>query len=175
MARIEPLIPIIFKWEGGWADDPDDKGGKTNMGVTLETWKRHGYDKNGDGKIDEEDLKLITREDVVEILRVYWNRWKADQIKNQSIANFLVDWVWNSGTWGIVIPQSVLRVPIDGKVGPITLAALHEWDQMELFYTLVRARANFIEEICEKEPSQMKFRNGWLNRINSFKFEKDDN
>jgi len=82
MADINKLVPVIFKWEGGWADKKNDRGGKTNMGVTLATWKAVGYDKNGDGIIDAEDLKLLTRQDVVDH---YWNRWQADQINNQSI------------------------------------------------------------------------------------------
>ena len=56
MAKIELLAPIIFQWEGGWADVKEDKGGKTNMGVTLATWKSCGYDKDGDGDIDANDL-----------------------------------------------------------------------------------------------------------------------
>ena len=40
---------MIRKWEGGWSDHKNDKGGKTNMGITLSTWKSCGYDKDGDG------------------------------------------------------------------------------------------------------------------------------
>ena len=28
----------------------------------------------------------------------------------------------------------------------------------------------FIEEICKRDPSQLVFRKGWLNRVNDFKF-----
>ena len=95
MANIQQLIPLILKWEGGFVNNPADLGGATNKGVTLSVWKQQGYDKNGDGIIDVEDLKLISTEDMVErILRPhYWNRWQADRILSQALANILVDWV----------------------------------------------------------------------------------
>ena len=57
MAKVELLAPTIFKWEGGFVDDPLDRGGATNKGVTLSTWKQCGYDKGGDGDISGTDLK----------------------------------------------------------------------------------------------------------------------
>ena len=171
MAHIENLIPKIFRWEGGWSDDPSDKGGQTNMGITLATWKCCGYDKDHDGDIDSQDLRLVTRGDVVNLLRVhYWNRWKADHIVNQSVADLLVDWVWNSGKHGIIIPQRILLVTPDGIVGDQTLRGVNSADQSHLFHDLKEARKSFFLEIVRNDPSQKRFLGGWLNRINDFQF-----
>ena len=135
MANVNQLAPFILKWEGGFVNDPADLGGATNMGVTIGAWKSCGYDKDGDGDIDVDDLRLLTREDVVNrVLKPhYWDRWKADDIKSQSVANILVDWVWASGAHGIKIPQRLLGVSVDGIVGPKTLAAVNARNPRELF------------------------------------------
>lgn len=173
MADINKLAPIIFRWEGGYANNKHDHGGPTNMGVTLSTWKQIGYDKDGDGDIDIDDIKLLTKNDVMFVLRRYWNRWKADDIKNQSIANILVDWVWGSGKWGIVYPQQLLGVKADGIVGPKTLAAVNNYpNQKELFDKIKSRREKHFRDICKKDNTQYTNLNGWLNRLRSFKFEE---
>ena len=172
MANVYKLAPWIFKWEGGFVNDPDDLGGATNMGVTISTWKQVGYDKDGDGDIDVDDLHLLTREDVVNrVLKPhYWDRWKADDIKSQSVANILVDWVWASGAHGIKIPQRLLGVTMDGIVGPKTIAAVNAKNPRELFDMIKIARFDFIEDICRKRPANNKFKRGWMNRINDISY-----
>lgn len=173
MANIDKLAPFILRWEGGFVNDPVDKGGATNMGVTIGTWRSVGYDKDGDGDIDVDDLHLLDKEDVIErVLRPhYWNRWRADEILNQSVANILVDWVWASGTHGIKRPQRILGVTPDGIVGPKTLAAVNSMDPMELYFRIKNDRIKFIDEICQRDPSQERFRKGWMNRINALVYQ----
>lgn len=173
MADIYKLAPFILKWEGGFVNDPVDKGGATNMGVTIGTWRSVGYDKDGDGDIDVDDLRQLTKEDVIErVLRPhYWNRWRADEINNQSVANILVDWVWASGAHGIRRPQCILGVTADGIVGPKTIAAVNSMDPMELHFRIKNDRIRFIDEICKKNPSQERFRRGWLNRIDELVYK----
>lgn len=169
MAKIDILSPFILSFEGGFVNDPDDAGGATNKGVTIATWKKQGYDKDGDGDIDVDDLRKISDADAVNvILRPhYWNRWKADQIKSQSLANILVDWVWGSGVHGIKIPQRMLGVTQDGVVGPKTLAALNSKDPKAFFEEVRKEREAFFERICVARPTNRKFLKGWLRRLNS--------
>ena len=141
MADITLLYSKILKWEGGFSNDPQDAGHETNMGITLENWKLYGYDKSGDGDIDVEDLKILDKDDFEWFFRTrYWNKyWKADNIQNQSVANILVDWCYNSGAWGVRIPQSLLDVEVDGNVGDITLKALNSQNQFEFFQKINHA------------------------------------
>lgn len=171
MAKIELLAPKIAKWEGGWVDDPTDLGGATNMGVTIATWKQVGYDKDHDGDIDKDDVKALSKDDFKFVLKKYWDLWKADSIVNQSIADILVDWVWGSGKWGIIIPQRLLQVKDDGVVGPNTIGMLNFQDQKILFDKIFEARLKFLNDIVKNNPSQKKFIIGWTNRLNDFKFQ----
>ena len=118
----------------------------------------------------------------------YWNRWKADHIHSQKIANILVDWVWGSGKHGIVIPQKMLGVEPDGIVGNKTLSAVNFADPDQLFEALFDARVKFLNDITnasiakferkigrkatEKEllkHTNKRFLKGWLNRLNSIR------
>jgi lysozyme family protein len=173
MANINKLIPFILKWEGGYVNDPNDLGGATNMGVTLKTWQNVGYDKTGDGVIDEEDLKQIFVQDVIDcVLKPhYWDRWQADKIWNQSVANLLVDWLWASGTTAVKTVQKVLNLTSDGIVGEKTLAAINNYpNQLELFDKIKTERIAYIERICQSRPANKRYKKGWLNRLNDIKF-----
>ena len=193
MAKIENLSPIVAKWEAGFVNDKTDKGGATNMGITIGTWRQIGYDKDGDGDIDVQDIRLLDERDFACVLKVYWNRWQANRIINQSLANLLVDWVFTSGKWGIVIPQRILKIKEDGVVGNQTLMAVNLVNQKAFFDAVFEARRKFFNDIAnssvlkyEKEIgrkatesekmkyTQKRFLKGWLNRLNDFKFSETD-
>jgi lysozyme family protein len=168
MAIYTKIIKKILKWEGGYAGNID--GATCTMkGVTLATYRRFfGKEKNC------KDLKEITQAEWDYIFKKgFWDRWKADEIKNQSIAELLVDWCWTSGVWGIKFPQRVLGVKDDGIVGPKTLAAINDYeDQEELFNKLWNRRKKHFQDIAK--GGKAKFLGGWLNRLNDFKYREEE-
>ena len=173
MADFDLLVPKILRWEGEgiFVNDPDDAGGATKDGVTLATWQTMGYDINHDGHIDKVDVKLITIDDFKLVLRNYWNCFKSDHIFSNSIAQICVDWLWGSGAWAIKHTQKILKVPVDGSVGPVTIGAINNYpDQEHLFGLIKFDRILFVQNIVDANPSQGKFLEGWLNRINSYIF-----
>lgn len=171
MADYRSLIPHILKWEGGWGNDPDDKGGPTMKGVTLATYTAYCH-KKGWPTPSQKQLKEITIAEWTDIFKsMFWDRCKGDQINNQSIANLIVDWVWTSGVYGIRFSQRVLGVKDDGIVGPNTLSIINNYpDKKELFKKLWDRRKQHFESIAKSRPGNAKFLKGWLNRLNDLKY-----
>lgn len=171
MADPKKLMPFILKWEGGFIDDPDDLGGATNKGITIGTYGEYRKRK-GLPSPTVQELKNLSEKEWYEVFKtLYWDRWKADEIKNQSVANILVDWVWASGVHGIKRPQTILGVVPDGIVGKKTIAALNAAYPDRLFEAIKTDRAKFIDEICKARPKNEKYRKGWMNRINALNYE----
>ena len=188
MANIDKLIPFILKWEGGFVNDPTDRGGATNKGVTLATYeaycKRKGYPRP-----TVERLKNIPDAHWREIVKtMFWDKWKADDIHSQKVANILVDWVWGSGIHGIKKPQALLGVKVDGIVGDKTLSAGNFADPEELFDAIYQERVKFLNAIVSNSVAayekkigrkatdaellkytQKRFIKGWLNRLQDIK------
>lgn len=165
MASCEQLAVFILSWEGGFADIPQDRGGATNKGVTIATWRTYCKKKGLTATVGT--LRAMTQAQWNEIFKtMFWDRWQADQIADQSVANTLVDWVWASGVHGIRRVQRILGVTADGICGPKTLAALNARDGHPLFDLVQADRRRFVEEIVSRTPSQRIFLKGWLRRIN---------
>lgn len=167
MADISKLVPFILKWEGGFVNDKDDRGGATNRGVTLKTFRRHfGMNKTVD------DLKRMTDEQFTTVLRSgYWDECHADRIENQNVANALVDFAWHSGP-GTAI-RRLHKVLGMGDVSTMTmglLCAINESDPKTLFDGLRRERLSYLSRIATANPSQQKFLAGWRNRVLDLKF-----
>lgn len=164
----------LMQWEGGYANDPNDSGGPTNHGVTLAVWQKHGYDKNGDGKIDAEDVKLITQQEAIDIAKkIFWNPLKLDDINSQLLANlvFQISWGSGRGTAAKVI-KSVInqyfdkKQVIDKNYDDSIHAYLKKTNQ-ENFYFLLRAwYINFLLNISQPGSKNAGFRKGWINRMN---------
>lgn len=176
MAKFENFVDKLLVLEGGFAILKNDKGGATKYGVTLQTWKEFGHDKDGDGDIDVEDIKLLTVEDAKNIAKkIFWDYFKADQIKNQTIAEFICDWGYNSGRTTIAKKvQTLLGLKADGIFGPMTLNRINTLDQGQLFNLLKLSRLDFVRKIVERDPTQERFYKGWVNRIQKFFFKEGD-
>lgn len=67
--RFLKFIPFVFKWEGGYDNDPDDPGGET----------KYGIDKRSHPEVD---IQSLTKEAATEIYwRDYWVRHGCEWLR----------------------------------------------------------------------------------------------
>lgn len=191
MADVRKLAPFIIMYEAGvsragltaevlfekarktgFANDPDDRGGATMIGVTIGAYTEYCRRK-GKSRPTVAQLKAMSYAEWLDILKTqYWDRWKADEIRSQSVAEILVDWVWASGKYGITIPQRMLGVAADGVVGPKTIEAVNRQVPAQFFARLMAERKAYIYRICARRPANNKFKRGWLNRLNGIRYKE---
>ena len=167
MASFEKYYPRLKKWEGGYAVLAGDSGGCTNHGIAFNYNKHLIKDYNQDGKVDCQDVRLMPLEDAKRITKTqYWDKFLADRIKTQEIAEMLVDWGYNAGIGTATKElQKILGLPQDGIFGENTLKALNNANQKQLYEDLFKAREAFYRRLGTSMP---QFLQGWLNRLNDF-------
>lgn len=114
----------------------------------------------------------------------YFNLWdsaKLGQIKDQKVANIAFDWLVNSGgssvrtkgpeTYGIdeiLIDRFGQNIPVDSKFDQTTIDSINRVDNNRLYNEIIKERKRFYDVIVKNDPTQEKFYNGWMNRINRF-------
>lgn len=142
-------LPFVLKWEGGFVNDPDDKGGATNRGITQYTYtswlKSIG--------LTSKDVKNITMHEVSEIyFKNYWLKAGCDKMSDK-FALLVFDTAVNMGT-------GVVKATGQTRANEFLKAA--QWKYPDKFLDARRAK------YCEfaKYGNQKKFLQGWLNRCN---------
>ena len=173
MADLNIYAAKLPTWEGklgNFTETPNDLGGATNCGITLNTFI--GYRRQMQLPTPTvDDLKNLSYTEWLAILKAdFWDKWQGDLLENQSVAECCVEFLWGSGMQGIKIPQRLLGLIGDGIVGNATVAAVNAQNQQEFHAQLVNAKISFINQLILNHPEQEKFRNGWMRRINAFTF-----
>ncbi|OUD08612.1 peptidoglycan-binding protein [Marivivens niveibacter] len=187
MQTIQDIAQDIVAREGGYVNDPADPGGPTKFGVTLGTLRRLGRDKTGDGRIDDRDIRALTRNDAIDIfIEHYFDRPMIRDLPEPMWAT-VFDMYVNAGANAISILQRLLcdmriTVDVDGVLGPQTIAATHRAfdaapDHLVDAYGI--ARRNYYYGLGDARPSLRKFarrrdggKGGWITRAESFIDEK---
>lgn len=152
------IIDDIIKKEGGFSNNPIDKGGRTDKGIS----ERANPEAWADGKVTTEEARAIYQ-------RKYIDGPGFNKIQDKQLQAQLVDFGVNSGPMiAISKLQEILKVKPDGILGNETLVMLSRIHAEDINNLLVAARVKMIGKIVSRNPAQLKFINGWLDRALQF-------
>lgn len=162
----DEIISEILRREGGFVDHPADKGGPTNFGITLSTFKRVSK-KNGQS-VTVDDLKAMTQDQARSIYRAEYVDPFA-WVTGPKLRSLVVDSAVNHGVRRATMwLQEALGVKPDGIVGPATERAMLIAQATVVYRVFLRRRIVFYGSIIKRDPSQAAFAEGWMRRVAEF-------
>lgn len=172
------LITEVIDREGGYVNDPTDRGGETNYGITVKVARNNGY---------AGDMKLLPYAFAFSIYQqCYWDALRLNNICSRSneLAKQLFDFGVNSGVLNagkclqkilnVLNKQQALYPDLvaDGILGTRTLNALIKFEQhrgkagLVLLSEVVRGqRISFCIDIALRDQTQERYQYGWLTRV----------
>jgi len=161
MAQFGIAIAHTLKHEGGYNDIAEDKGGATNFGISLRF-----YQNNINSNANNDVIKNLTEEEACKIYKkFFWDFNNLDAILNQQIASKLFDSCVNMGNQqAIKLSQRVCNIKDDGFCGKITIENINKQNTNDFINKYIGLQENFYLDLIKNNPSQEKFKNGWLNR-----------
>lgn len=187
MADFLKAHKIVMINEGGYSNNPNDRGQETFCGISRKNFPDwDGWDIVDKYKLTnaatfpailETDPSL--KEMIVTFYRAYfWDGLRLGEIESQEIATELYDTAVNAGRFiaGCFL-QKALNVlnrnqkdykdlPTTGMIGPLTLAALQSQKNTKNVLKILNCLqgARYVE-ICLANPTQEQFISSWLSRV----------
>lgn len=171
MSDFKKALEHVLQNEGGYVNDPMDRGGETNYGITWRTAKEFGY---------EGSMKDIPMDVVERIYRTqYWDKLCCNTIAffHTELASKVFDTgvnvgVSRAGKWLQTSINLLNRNPlddlyIDGVIGAKTEAALSALDTRDFRILLLLFKSfqgNHYITLALKDDTQRRFIRGWIQR-----------
>ena len=183
MLSIDDIVSDILRREGGYVNDPDDPGGATNFGVTIHTMRRLGIDMDGDGDVDAQDVRKLTRDRAAEIFKKHYFVKTGIAALPTVLQPSVFDMYVNAGAAAVKILQRLLAkfgfpVAVDGALGPKTVAAANKAVAIapsHLADAYGIERRNYYYSLADSRKTSRKYarrkdggKGGWITRAEEF-------
>lgn len=156
-SNFDRALARVLQFEGGFVNHPLDPGGATNLGVTRATLARARA-----RPVTVDHVRALTRSEAASIYRrFYWNAVRADDLPG-GLDLAVFDLAVNAGPARAArLLQKALGLPLDGVIGPKTLAAARAANPAEAIAALTRARLGFLHRLS----TWRVFGRGWSRRV----------
>lgn len=170
----QTILKKLFDAEGFFSDHPNDLGGATKYGITIASLARYR-----NGAASKQDVQDLTEADAMKFyFECFWAPLRCEEYKSALLAHIIFDQAVNRGLTVVVrdiqrILQNEfdLHIQIDGVMGNHTVGMLNKVDA-SLFatYFIFSAQDQYCR-IVQKNPSQLVFLAGWINRTQNLFLE----
>ncbi len=162
VTRYESAFANLIKEEGGYVNNPNDKGGETKYGISKRSYP-HLDIKN----LTLDQAKAIYKKD-------FWDVIRGDELPSDELACEALEQAVNMGIKTAVsflqvvcVAEGSIDMVVDGKMGKQTLQAL---DGMQPSFILVAIKALAIAhylKLARETPPMKVFLKGWIKRVTS--------
>ncbi|MCF6272571.1 MAG: holin-associated N-acetylmuramidase [Rhodobacteraceae bacterium] len=183
MQNIDEITDGIIRREGGYVNDPDDPGGATKFGVTIGTLRRLGLDLTGDNRINQRDVRALSREQAADIFKKQYFEAPKIGMLPAPLQPSVYDMYVNAGGHAVKILQRLLGefgfpTLADGLIGPNTAQMAAQAMDAAPDYLVDAygiARRNYYYGLGDARPTLRKFarrrdggKGGWILRAEEF-------
>ena len=171
MSRYDDVLKTVLGFEGGYSNDPSDRGGETNLGITAGTYER----ARQVGLVAGKSVKDLTKYEAARIYHdFYWKASRCDLLP-EPLDLLVFDAAVNHGVGGAgrLLQRSLntmgASLVVDGAIGPKSWGALNEILEegkalavRGLCGCFMMHRAKYFCDIVSNNAGQKKFLWGWL-------------
>lgn len=175
MANFDEAYKRTIKFEGGYSNKANDRGGETYRGITRKNfpkwsgWSAIDIYKSQSSKPSYINMKAAVDTQLQYFVKEFyrknfWDACKVEICENQSFANNVFDFAVNSGVvQSTKIAQRALGIADDGIIGKITLAA-YKTASEDVISKFRELRISFYKYLASKYPTENDFLSGWIDR-----------
>lgn len=182
MTRYEYCLKFVGTAEGGFGDDPDDRGNWTGGQVGTGVLKGTKYGISA-AAYPEEDIRNLTPERAAFLYRKdYWEPCRCGDLA-KGLDLLVFDAAVNHGCRraSVFLQQTIGRLMIsdlscDGVIGPITMSETqHAIDRLGLRAVMgsyLLTRVAYYSDLLSGDPKtdrDYKYIRGWLHRISGLR------
>ena len=165
--NFDKVVARTLKWEGGFVDNPNDPGGRTNKGITQKEYDKFRSER-GFSPADVKDIVDIEVQDIYYL--DYFLPAHADLFSDIKVQWKVFDIAVNMGIGrALRFVQKIIGVSPDGQFGPKSQAALltyqinSDWGP-SMLGALVNLQTEKYQALVANNPKLAVFLKGWLRR-----------
>ncbi len=157
MTTFDEAFNFTIGNEGGYVNDPYDKGGETKWGISQRSYPRLS-------------IKSLTKEQAKSIYHNDYWKPAYDELLNKDLSIRLFDMAINSGAYNaeITLQKAINHcggnIVEDGDIGMVSIKSSNLAHQGWLLERFRVERSKYYADCVDRKPNDLKFLKAWIFR-----------